>query len=388
MLNKRFSLIFLYLIFLGIRCYRFLVKCLRIYFHHFWKLSLLFISILVLIVALWQVWQWQNFAKMPFNTKENTTIILTPDMSVKQLANNLHDRGLLADPKFLVFLAHRLSVANRLRMGEYAIGPKTTPEQLLRNMVAGKVVMRKLTLVEGTTMRQIREILAKNAALRHVAIKQTDQELMTAIGHPGESPEGHFFPDTYVYTWGNKDTLILQRAYNRMSTVLNQNWSQRQNDLPYQSPQEALIVASLVESEAVVPAERPIIAGVILRRLQMKMNLQVDPTVIYGVGKPYGSVITLEDLRNDNPYNTYLHSGLPPTPINMPSAASIYAAFHPASGDALYYVARGDGSHRFSATYTEHLQAVQKYRQFKKSEATQQKWFEFTLFIARATGLY
>ncbi len=171
-----------------------------------------------------------------------------------------------------------------------------------------------------------------------MAVKQTDQEIMTALGHPGNSSEGHFFPDTYVYTWGNKDTVILQQAYQRMKNLLIKNGSNAQANLPYQTPEEALIVASLVESEAVLPAERPIIAGVILRRLQKNMNLQIDPTVIYGVGKPYGSVITLEDLRNDNPYNTYLHKGLPPTPINMPSAASIYAALHPTPGDALYYV--------------------------------------------------
>ena len=237
-------------------------------------------------------------------------------------------------------------------------------------------------------MRQIRQILLKDDALQHITVSQTDQELMTALGHPGEFPEGRFFPDTYIYTWGNKDTVILQQAYQRMNVLLMQEWSQRAAELPYKTPEEALIVASLVESEAVLPAERPIIAGVILRRLQQNMNLQIDPTIIYGVGKPFGSTITLEDLRNDNPYNTYLHKGLPPTPINMPSAASIFAALHPASGDSLYYVAQGDGSHRFSATYPEHLQAVKKYRQFKKSEADKQQWFGLGLFIMRSTGIY
>jgi len=173
-----------------------------------------------------------------------------------------------------------------------------------------------------------------------------------------------------------------------MANLLAQEWPQRDRHLPYQSPKEALIVASLVESEAVVPAERPIIAGVIIRRLQKNMNLQVDPTVIYGVGKPYGSPITLSDLRNDNPYNTYLHKGLPPTPINMPSAASIYAALHPTLGDALYYVAQGDGSHRFSATYAEHLQAVHHYHQFKQYQEDKRTWYGIGLLIVRTAGLY
>ena len=231
-------------------------------------------------------------------------------------------------------------------------------------------------------------MLLANDALQHVATSQTDQEMMTSLGHPGESSEGRFFPDTYVYTWGNKDTVILLQAYQRMTALLDQEWPQRETDLPYKTPDQALVVASLVESEAVLPAERPIIAGVIVRRLQQNMNLQVDPTVTYGVGKPYGSVITLEDLRNDNPYNTYLHKGLPPTPINMPSAASIYAALHPTAGNALYYVAQGDGGHHFSATYPEHLQAVQKYRQLKKSELDDQRWLGLGLFLVRSSGFY
>ncbi len=343
---------------------------------------------LVLLAVIREGWEWHHFASTPMLRTGYTTVIVTPNLTLKQLANQLHDRKLLSHPRFFVLLAHQRGDSDKLKMGEYGIDSHTSPNQLLTDMVAGKVVMRKLTFVEGTTMRQIREILLNDDALQHIAVKQTDQEMMAGLGHPGEYSEGRFFPDTYVYTWGNKDTVILQQAYQRMATLLAQEWLQRDSNLPYKTPDEALVVASLVESEAVLPAERPVIAGVILRRLQKNMNLQVDPTVIYGVGKPYGSIITVEDLHNDNPYNTYLHSGLPPTAINMPSAASIYAAFHPAAGDALYYVARGDGGHRFSATYPEHLQAVQKYRQYKKSEATQQKWLGLGLFIARSAGLY
>lgn len=331
---------------------------------------------------------WYRFTTTPLNTSGNTTVIVKPHWTLRQLAANLHQRGLLSHPHFFIFLAHQSGNSGKLRIGEYAIGARTTPGQLLNDIALGKVVMRKLTFVEGTTLRRIREMLLNDDSLEHVAILKTDQELMAALGHPNEPPEGHFFPDTYVYTWGNKDILILQQAYQRMASLLAEEWEQREPNLPYKTPEEALIVASLVESEAVLSSDRSQIAGVILRRLQQNMNLQIDPTVIYGVGKPYGSVITLEDLRNDNPYNTYLHKGLPPTPINMPSAASIYAALHPAGGNALYYVAQGGGGHQFSATYPEHLEAVKKYRQYKKSEANKQQWFGLGLFIIRSTGVY
>jgi UPF0755 protein len=346
------------------------------------------VSLTFLSVGVWEGLAWRHFATTPLLTEGSTTIVVTPNLTLKQLAGQLKARGLLRQPKFFILLAHQHGQSDKLRVGEYAIDAQTSPEILLNNIVNGKVVMRKLTLVEGSTMRQIRQILSSDAALQHVAVKQTDQELMTALGHPEQSTEGRFFPDTYIYTWGNKDTVILQQAYQRMASLLDQEWSQRAANLPYKTMDEALIVASLVESEAVLSSERPMIAGVIVRRLQKNMNLQIDPTVIYGAGKPYGSIITLEDLRNDNPYNTYLHKGLPPTAINMPSAASIYAALHPADGDFLYYVAQGDGSHRFSATYPEHLQAVQKYRQFKQSEAAKQKWFGLGVFIVRSTNLF
>jgi UPF0755 protein len=373
---------FLFLAFLFVRAHRWLLKTGR------GPMLLCVFTFLFLIVGVVEGWSWYQFMTRPLISAGATTVIVTPNSTLRQLAANLQERGLLSHPHFFMILSRQQGVSRKLRMGEYAIDPTITPGKLLTNIVSGKVVMRRLTLVEGTTMRQIRQILLKDDALQHIAVSQTDQELMTALGHPGEFPEGRFFPDTYVYTWGNKDTVILQQAYQRMNALLMQEWSQRAADLPYKTPEEALIVASLVESEAVLPAERPIIAGVILRRLQQNMNLQIDPTIIYGVGKPFGSTITLEDLRNDNPYNTYLHKGLPPTPINMPSAASIFAALHPAPGDSLYYVAQGDGSHRFSATYPEHLQAVKKYRQFKKSEADKQQWFGLGLFIMRSTGIY
>jgi peptidoglycan lytic transglycosylase G len=346
------------------------------------------IPLLFLVIGLWQAGHWYRFITTPLHCPNATTVIVAPHTTIRQLATQLQATGLLSHPHFFVLLAHQRGYASQLRVGEYAVDSHMTPEQLLKHIAAGKTVMRKITLIEGMTMRQMRQILLSNQALQHVSVNQTDAEMMAALGHAGESPEGRFFPDTYIYTWGNKDTVILQQAYQRMEQLLAQAWPQRAPNLPYRNINDALIVASLVESEAQVPAERPLIAGVIIRRLEKNMNLQIDPTVIYGAGKPFGSPITLEDLHNDNPYNTYLHKGLPPAPINMPSAASIDAALHPATGDALYYVAQGDGSHRFSATYEQHLQAVRKYRQYQKSETGKERWYGLAIFVARSTGFY
>lgn len=352
------------------------------------KIILCVISFLFLGFGIWQGWIWRNFAQNPLENAVNTTIIVPPHSTLWDLAHQLEQRGFLSHPRMFIILARQMGCASKLHIGEYAIQTKTTPQGLLRDIANGKVVMRKLTLVEGITMHQIREILANNNALQHVSVQQTDAELMSSLGHSGDYTEGRFFPDTYLYTWGNKDTVILHQAYQRMSDLLAKEWEQRDASLPYKTPDEALIVASLVESEAVLASERTLIAGVIVRRLQQNMSLQVDPTVTYGAGKAFGSTITLEDLRNDNPYNTYIHRGLPPTPINMPSAASLYAALHPAGGDSLYYVAQGDGSHKFSATYSEHLEAVKQYRKVKKSEENQKKWLGLGLFIFRSAGIY
>lgn len=352
------------------------------------KIILCVISFLFLGLGVWQGWVWHNFAQNPLNNAVNTTIIIPPHSTLWDLANQLKQRGFLSHPRMFIILARQSGYAGKLHIGEYAIHPNTTPQELLRDIANGKAVMRKFTIVEGVTMRQIRELLANNTALQHVSVQQTDAELMSSLGHAVGYSEGRFFPDTYLYTWGNKDTVILNQAYRRMSDLLAKEWQQRDANLPYKTPDEALIVASLVESEAVLASERTLIAGVIVRRLQQNMNLQVDPTVTYGAGKAFGSTITLEDLRNDNPYNTYLHKGLPPTPINMPSAASLYAALHPAGGDSLYYVSQGDGSHKFSATYSEHLQAVKQYRNIRKSEENQKKWLGLGLFIFRSAGIY
>lgn len=185
---------------------------------------------------------------------------------------------------------------------------------------------------------------------------------MARLGHPGLHPEGRFYPDTYQYSAGTSDTTILKNAFDRMETNLNQQWQQRQIDLPYDTPYKALIMASIVEKETGAAQERPEIAGVFVNRLRIGMRLQTDPTVIYGIGEKFDGNIRRRDLKRDTPYNTYTRKGLPPTPIAMPGGDAIYAALHPAKTKNLYFVSRGDGSHKFSATFKEHNQAVRKYQ--------------------------
>jgi UPF0755 protein len=205
------------------------------------------------------------------------------------------------------------------------------------------------------------------AVRAHPAIDQSleglsAEQIMQRLGHAGKHPEGRFFPDTYHFPRGTSDQALLRRAYQAMEQLLATEWPGRAADLPLQSPYEALILASIVERETALASERPEIAGVFVRRLQRGIRLQTDPTVIYGMGEAFAGNITRRDLEQDTPYNTYVHSGLTPTPICMPGRDAVHAVLHPAEGDSLYFVARGDGSHAFSATLTAHNRAVRTYQ--------------------------
>jgi UPF0755 protein len=222
-----------------------------------------------------------------------------------------------------------------------------------------------MTIVEGWNIRELRAALAKAEPLVHKAATLDDAALMRALGHGGQHPEGRFLPETYDYTRGDRDLDVLRRAHDAMDKALDAAWDTRAADLPLRSKEEALILASIVEKETGVADERPQIAGVFLRRLQLGMRLETDPTVIYGMGSAYAGNIRKADLLADNPYNTYRISGLPPTPIAMPGKAALQAVTHPAGGDALYFMAVGDGTgrHVFSHTYEEHQQAWRAYMQ-------------------------
>ena len=250
--------------------------------------------------------------------------------------------------------------ANRIRAGEYRLTSDLVPDTLLALLVSGQSVSYSLTLLEGWNIRQVRAAVAAHDALQHTLHGVDDQELMDRLGLPGAHPEGRFFPDTYHFARGMTDLEFLRRAQRKMDDELAAAWAERAEDLPLANAYEALILASIIEKETGQADERAEIAGVFARRLRKGMKLQTDPTVIYGLGESFDGDIRRRDLRTDTPYNTYTRHGLPPTPIAMPGRASVLAAAHPAPGDALFFVANGEGGHTFSATLKEHQAAVDK----------------------------
>jgi len=229
-------------------------------------------------------------------------------------------------------------------------------------LVSGAVIQHQLTIVEGWTFRQLMVAIKEHEAIRQTLEGLSDEEIMARLGKPDLHPEGQFAPDTYRFSRSTSDLEFLRRAHRILQDWLEQEWNQRAQSLPYQSPYEALTMASIIEKETGLESEREAIAGAFVRRLERKMRLQTDPTVIYGMGDRYNGNIRRADLRRDTRYNTYTRHGLPPTPIALPGLAALKAALHPASGSALYFVAKGDGSHQFSDTLDEHLAAVRRYQ--------------------------
>lgn len=263
---------------------------------------------------------------------------------------------------YLRIYARLMGLETRLKAGEYRIVPGLSPVQALDLFVSGKTVLHELRIIEGWTFRQALAALRAHPQIRQTLGQADADAVMAAIGRAGVHPEGRLFPDTYRFARGTADVTLLRRAAEAMERVLAQEWDMRAENLPYQHPDEALIMASIVEKETGVPEERAQIAGVFVRRLQLGMRLQTDPTVIYGLGEKFDGNLRLRDLRTDGDYNTYTRSGLPPTPICLPGRAAIRAALHPQPGKALFFVSRGDGTHVFSETLAEHEAAVRRYQ--------------------------
>ena len=275
--------------------------------------------------------------------------------------SQLHERGVLRHPRLTTWYARLRGDARRIHAGEYRLSSGMTAASLLQALVAGDVYLHELTIIEGWRFRDLLKAMRENPAI--VTTDMPESQLMATLGEPGVSPEGQFLPDTYRFPKGTSELELLRLSHEALKKKLADAWSRRSPGVALDSPYQALILASIIEKETALPSERGIISGVLQRRLKRGMRLQTDPTVIYGLGDRYDGNLRKEDLTRDTPYNTYTRSGLPPTPIALPSAASIDAAVAPVPGDALYYVATGrsDGSHYFSATLKEHDKAIRAY---------------------------
>lgn len=298
----------------------------------------------------------------PLKAPQGTIVELRQGEAFAGFVTRLQADGIIDRPQILTWTARLLGHARRAQAGEYAIDKGVTPAGLLQRVVQGRVVSYRVQIIEGWTVMQAVNALAHNDVLRQELAGVNEASLLAALGLPDGRAEGLFFPDTYRFVRGDSDADILRRAYGKMREELQQAWQSRSAGLPYQSAYEALVVASLIEKETGRESDRVHISQVFATRLQLGMYLQTDPSVIYGLGERYDGNLSRKHLREDTPYNTYFHKGLPPTPIALPGINSIAAAVHPGSGDYLYFVAQGDGGSQFSVSLEDHLAAVRKYQ--------------------------
>ncbi|MEQ8661153.1 MAG: endolytic transglycosylase MltG [Gammaproteobacteria bacterium] len=287
---------------------------------------------------------------------------IEPGSNVTSIARRLEAEGWLPDYRFFVLSARLDDRAQRIQAGTYELAPGDSLHDFLAALVAGRTKTFAIRFIEGCRFSEMRALLAAEPYLQHSLDGLSDAALLARLGLEARSPEGLFFPATYHFDDGTRDVDILARAARRMQDILGQAWAQRREGLPYASPYEALIMASIIEKETGRADERARIGGVFVRRLERGMKLQTDPTVIYGLGDGFDGNLRRADLRRDTPYNTYVRHGLPPTPIAMPGADAFAAALDPAPGNALYFVAKGDGAHHFSASLGEHNAAVRRYQ--------------------------
>lgn len=324
------------------------------------------VAVVVLAAVAAGVFEWlQSEFRTPGPSTNTVRLQVEPRASVRTVLNDLGRLQVVRHPRAIEWYLRLHRRSPRIQTGMYEIPPASSPAQVLELFEQGRVVLEQLTVIEGSTFADLRRELDQHAAITHTSRGKTDAEVMAALGHPGEFPEGRFFPDTYRFAARTTDLEILSLAYASMARVLAAAWQERSEGLPIQTPYEALTLASVIEKETGLPAERPRIAGVFVSRLKLGMRLQSDPTVIYGLGARYDGDIRTRDLVTDTAYNTYTRSGLPPTPIASPGRESIFAAVHPLDTGELYFVATagGDGGHHFSKTLEEHNAAVKAYLQ-------------------------
>jgi UPF0755 protein len=327
-------------------------------------MSLLVLAFLAGLVVFGTVGWWlhEPLTLKPQPGSQVLDLEIEPGTPAQRVAETVAASGADVQP-VLLYAWFRLSgQARQIKAGSYEITPGTTPRMLLSMLVRGEESLKSVTLVEGWNFRQVRAALQKAEALKPDTQGLGAEAIMAQLGKPGVHPEGRFFPDTYTYAKGSSDLAVLKRAARAMDKRLEAAWALRSPDTPLKTPDEALILASIVEKETGKPSDRPEIGGVFSNRLRIGMMLQTDPTVIYGMGEQFDGNLRKRDLQADTPYNTYTRTGLPPTPIAMPGKAALLAAVQPAQTKALYFVARGDGTSHFSSSLDEHNRAVNKFQ--------------------------
>jgi UPF0755 protein len=323
------------------------------------KRAMAALIVLGMSAAGWELYFANTPVHLPQTPHEFT---LKHGSSLRTIARQFSAEGLIPEPWSFIVLAKALGREGGIKAGNYQLDREITPFQLLQKITKGDVSQSEIVFIEGWNFSQMRKALDAHPAIRHDTAGLSERELLNRLAVQEENAEGLFFPDTYYFSNGMSDLSVLKRAYQIMGQRLADAWLERGPDLPYSTPYEALIMASIIEKETGRSGERPMIATVFINRLRIGMRLQTDPTVIYGLGETFGGNLQKRDLTTDNAYNTYTRAGLPPGPIAMPGWASIHAALHPAASSALYFVSRGDGTHQFSRNLEEHNQAVARYQ--------------------------
>ncbi|TCV87015.1 MULTISPECIES: endolytic transglycosylase MltG [Methylomonas] len=313
------------------------------------------------MVSIWAGMHYHLILKKPVVMTE-TVIEIKKGDTLESVVKNLRAQQVTVNRLWFRLFAYRKNLDHLLKVGEYVLAKGSTAADILQQLTDGKTRKYSITFPEGWSFKQVFNTIKSNPNLQHTLTDDQLEDLMAQIGSDKNHPEGLFFPDTYFFEKNTSDVDLLKRAHDRMQAVLNDEWQKRDKAVPLENPYEALILASIVEKETGASEERKQIAGVFARRLRKGMLLQTDPTVIYGMGDDYHGDIRHKDLREPTPYNTYIIEGLPPTPIAMPGKQAIVAALHPDHGDALFFVARGNGRHAFSSTLAEHEKYVDQYQ--------------------------
>lgn len=328
-----------------------------------------FVALVLLALAALVADAW-NQLNSPLQLEKEIHVVVAPGSHMRAILAGWEHQGLLRSARqarYLGIYARLAGLDTAIKSGEYAVQPGMRPLDLTRLLVSGRGVLHELRIIEGWRFEDMLAAVLADPRLSHHQPTLTGESIMKALGRPELAPEGQFFPDTYRFPRNTSDLALMRQAFAAQQKILDLAWDQRDPALPLATPLDALVLASIIERETGLASERAEIAGVFVRRLRMGMRLQTDPTVIYGMGVAFDGNIRRADLLRDTPFNTYTRKGLPPTPICLPGRDAIHAAVHPATGETLYFVARGDGSHQFSATVGEHNAAVRKYQLRRKT---------------------